>query len=161
MKSTSMRETYLSGLVNNNMIMETQILRQQLLNNITQMCEYVERELSGTTRRFEYKYEYGFVYGWMNYNISFSYSPANKHAEMSINFYRGHEFFSYDNKVFSGSNEYHDDKDITNSFLTNSVWCDASNIQKAMEITQRNWPRIKDAIEEHKREDNNIFNFKV
>lgn len=135
--------------------METTILRQQLLANITKMCEYAERELAGTTRLFCYKYEHGFIYGHSSYNISFNYYPKTKRAEVAVNYYHGHDYYFRD-KVFDRT-----DGDITQSFFTNMQWYIPCEIQKAMEITQRNWPNIKGRIYDAVREEKEIFNFEV
>lgn len=138
--------------------MDETSVRQLLLSNMKDMCKYTEKELSNTSRAFRFEYERGFIYGWRDYNISFSYNPTKKRAEMAINFYRGHEHFSHDGKVFTDSNAYmREPKDVTEDFINGRV----DYVQKAMEITQRNWPRIKEAIKEHKRVDDDIVNFSI
>lgn len=139
--------------------MDLKILRQQLLSNITQMCDYAKRELAGTTRIFRYEYERGFIYGYNSYHISFSYYPKSQTAEVAINWYRGNEYYFRDNKVFSDRDSDAKQPDITQSFLTNFVWRDAGHIQTAMEITQRNWPTIKAKIAQAKQDEHDIMNF--
>ena len=139
--------------------MDKQILRQQLLSNITKMCDYAKQELAGTTRSFRHEYERGFVYGYSSYHLSFSYYPKTQKAEVAINWYRGHEYYFCDNKVFSDRDSDAKQPDITQSFLTNFVWGEAECIQKAMEITQRNWPTIKAKIAQFKQEEHDIMNF--
>lgn len=141
--------------------MDNQVLKQQLLSNITQMCDYAKQELAGTARIFRYEYERGFIYGHRSYHISFSYYPKTQKAEVAINFYRGNEYYFCDNKVFSSQDSDAKQPDITDDFLHNDTWYAVSYIRQAMEITQRNWPTIKEKIAKAKQEEQDIMNFKL
>jgi len=137
--------------------METKtILRAKLLDNVAQMCKYAERELADINpNEFRYKYAHGFTYGYSNYHIAFSYNPNTRCAEMSVNYYQGHDYYIKNGKVYDSG------KDITDRFVNDKGGCTCDEIEKAMIITMQEWSRIKSKIAEHNHEFKDIMNFTI
>lgn len=133
-------------------------MRTVLLNNAKKMCEYVANELEGYCDFFQCKYGHGFVYGYSSYNISVNYSPSTKKAEISINFYHGHDLYIKDGNVYDGSDN---NRLVTNSFLNNYDWYKMTYMEEAIMITQKNWSNIKSTIAKAKQEITDISDFKL
>lgn len=133
-----------------------QIYRSALLNNVTKMCEYIEKELEFATNNFQIEYERGFIYGWKADYIGYSYLPNKKKATFFIHHNSGRSLWIEDGKVYEELNG-----ECTNTFLCDFKWYRMDELQKAITITQDNWFAIKNAVAEHKRKERNTLNFTI
>ena len=133
-------------------------IRRTLYGNIQRMLAYAEQELQSTERDFVHKYEHGFIYGHNCDYIAFRYNHKSHTACVRVSHYDTTLEFRND-KVVEYSNGR--EKEITQSYLTNTHWCNAKELQQAAEITMHQWQTIKCVINAHKAEDNAINNFSI
>ena len=128
-------------------------LRKHLLDNMNKMLNWISDEFkkADCDVAYDYEFAFGFIYGHRCDRLHFW---CKKDAQFLFHHYGSCQRVK-DGKL------YRDDKDYTQSFLTNPNWYipneNVEGFQKAMD----EWPRVKEAVRLHLEKMKNVANFEV
>lgn len=133
--------------------MDAMEMRKHLLENVTKMLNWISEQFQKADCEvtFEYKFDYGFIYGHSCDYLEFC---CSKNATFYFCHYGHYE-------RLEGGKLFHDDKEYTQSYLTNPNWYIPHENVKGFERAMSEWPRVKSAVLAHLERVKNVTNFEV
>ena len=131
-------------------------MRKHLLENVTKMLNWISEEFqkADCDVTFEYKFDYGFIYG---HRCDYLCFWCCKNATFDFHYYGSYEMVK-NGKLYECNRE---ERDYTQSYLTNPHWYIPRENVEGFEKAMREWPRVKAAVLEHLERVGNLANFEV
>ena len=133
--------------------MDEMTLRKHLLENMTKMLNWISEQFkkADCDVPFGYEFAYGFIYGHRCDRLEFW-------CRKEPCFYFRH--YGTTMKVKDGK-LYDDDKDYTQSYLTNPHWYIPRENVDGFKLAMNEWPKVKAAVLKHIESVKNVTNFEV
>lgn len=133
--------------------MDDMTMRKHLLENVTKMLNWISEQFqkADCDVTFEYKFEYGFIYG---HRCDYLRFWCCKDATFDFHHYSGYDELK-GGKLYQGKDE------CTQSYLTNPNWYIPKEYVQGFEAAMREWPRVKSAVLAHLEKVGNVANFEV
>ena len=130
-------------------------LRKHLLDNMVKMLNWISDEFKKADCDVPYSYEFcfGFIYGYRCDRLEFW---CRKEPAFYFHHYGSNERVK-DGKLYHNDEE----KDYTQSYLTNPHWYIPRENVKGFQEAMDEWPRVKEAVLKHLEKVKNVANFEV